>query len=197
MSISLQGSLICEWFVDPDLPEAHALRERYIALNGNISQPIWHGFALPAPEPEQTDVAALAAVTNPHTIYSKKYVIDVKIKCLKPNQSWWYHACAAWNRHATPDGDVYKCSVLRCTSTRSGPRYCLLLIAIDPASSLRMAMIMWLQLNWLSLVLRPRSCLEHLCIILLPCSLVLDHSCRARSWIFMERDSICRLVCLL
>lgn len=30
-SISLQGSLICKWFAEPDLPEAHSLRERYIA----------------------------------------------------------------------------------------------------------------------------------------------------------------------
>ncbi|XP_062183403.1 replication protein A 70 kDa DNA-binding subunit B-like isoform X6 [Phragmites australis] len=129
--LSLQGSTICKWYLNPDLPEAAALHDSY---PHGLRQPIWHGPAPSQIGPIETTVTDLAMLTNPHTIYCNRYIATIKMKNLLRNQSWWYLACRRCNKTIQAHGNRYKCTGIKCPSTDGEPRYRLAVIATDPAT---------------------------------------------------------------
>ncbi|KAG2546392.1 hypothetical protein PVAP13_9KG030199 [Panicum virgatum] len=127
--LTLQGSTLCKWYANPELPEAAALQD---SCAGQLLPPTWFGPTAAQMEPERITMTQLSLFTNPHIIYSNRYIITAKIKHVVPNQSWWYYACDECNKTLQPHGDKYKCTGPKCFGTIGGPRYRLSIIATDP-----------------------------------------------------------------
>ncbi|XP_062220783.1 replication protein A 70 kDa DNA-binding subunit B-like [Phragmites australis] len=127
--LSLQGSTICKWYLNPELPEAVALHDSY---GSTLQQPIWHGPAPSQIGPIETTVTELSTLINPHTIYGNRYIVTVKLKNLVPNQSWWYFACQKCKKTIQAHGNKYKCTGIKCPSTDGEPRYRIAVTAIEP-----------------------------------------------------------------
>ncbi|KAL6902302.1 hypothetical protein ACP4OV_005178 [Aristida adscensionis] len=131
--LSLQGSFNCRWYANPDIPEALALRDGY-GDQGPL--PEWHGYGASRATEIPTTVAELASFTNPHEIFSNRYIVSVKIKGIIRNQSWWYITCDRCRKTYVPYGDTYKCTGPHCTSVVARPRYRLNVTVCDPDASL-------------------------------------------------------------
>ncbi|KAG2577085.1 hypothetical protein PVAP13_6NG080430 [Panicum virgatum] len=127
--LTLQGSSLCKWYANPELPETAALQDSCAA---RLPPPTWFGPSTAQKEPETITLTKLSQFTNPHVIYSNRYIISAKIKHMVPNQPWWYLACDGCNRTLQPHGDSYKCVGPKCSGTTGGPRYRLSIIATDP-----------------------------------------------------------------
>ncbi|KAG2657924.1 hypothetical protein PVAP13_1KG161305 [Panicum virgatum] len=78
--LTLQGSALCKWYANPELLETAALQDSCI---GRLPPPTWFGPTASQMEPERTTLTKLSQFTNPHVIYSNRYI---KIKHMVPNQ---------------------------------------------------------------------------------------------------------------
>ncbi|KAL6897248.1 hypothetical protein ACP4OV_006944 [Aristida adscensionis] len=128
--LALQGSNVCRWYLNPEIPEAVALQQGYAE---QPPEPQWHGPAENKSQNAPTTVMALAKETNPHMIFHNRYTATVKIKTVIKTHSWWYTACDKCKKSAKPQGTGYKCTAYNCDGTSAKPRYCLALLAVDPA----------------------------------------------------------------
>ncbi|CAD6266111.1 unnamed protein product [Miscanthus lutarioriparius] len=105
-NVSLQGSSVCKWYVNPHIPEVAALRDSCI---GRTPTPIWDGPGTSQAATENITVADLSTFDNPHVIYGNRYIVKVKIKNVLTDTSWWYRLsivavdpAASANTDATP-----------------------------------------------------------------------------------------------
>ncbi|CAL4930979.1 unnamed protein product [Urochloa decumbens] len=132
--LSLQGSALCKWYANPELPEVAALRD---SCAGKFTTPTWVGPSAGQAIAERTSVAQLSQITNPHRIFSNRYIIDAKIKNIVPNRPWWYLACELCNTTVQSQGNTYKCASPKCSGTMGAPRYRLAVIVADPTLAIQ------------------------------------------------------------
>lgn len=64
--LTLQGSTLCKWYANPELPEAAALQD---SCAGQLLPPTWFGPTAAQMEPERITMTQLSLFTNPHIIY--------------------------------------------------------------------------------------------------------------------------------
>ncbi|XP_066308314.1 replication protein A 70 kDa DNA-binding subunit D-like [Miscanthus floridulus] len=131
-NVSLQGSSVCKWYVNPHIPEVAALRDSCI---GRTPTPIWDGPGTSQAAPENITVADLSTFDNPHVIYGNRYIVKVKIKNVLTDTSWWYLACQVCNKTLKQESGATRCTGRGCSGTSGGPRYRLSIVAVDPAAS--------------------------------------------------------------
>ena len=114
-----------------------------------IGQPYWVGEQQGS-RPQDTTVADLSGIDNPHEVEAfsyphkefilccphairlhfqkfpfqqgNRYRVIAKIKELVPNEQWSYLACIKCKRTTRPNGDTYKCFDPECTGTSAIPR---------------------------------------------------------------------------
>ncbi|XP_062214571.1 replication factor A protein 1-like [Phragmites australis] len=127
--LKLQGSTTCQWHINPIIPEAIALQNRFKAYSYEVS---WLNAPTTSTETITTSINDLADVTNPHKIYGNTYQVEIVIKALKSNQPWWYLGCTSCHKRVLEDGSGYKCP--KCGAATAEPMYRITMIAIDPAN---------------------------------------------------------------
>ncbi|XP_062216085.1 replication protein A 70 kDa DNA-binding subunit B-like isoform X3 [Phragmites australis] len=127
--LKLQGSTTCQWHINPIIPEAIALQNRFKAFPYEVS---WLNTPNASTQTISTSINDLGDVINPHKIYGNTYQVDVVIKTLKPNQPWWYLGCTSCHKRVLQEGDGYRCP--KCAATTAKPMYRITLVAIDPAN---------------------------------------------------------------
>lgn len=127
--LSLQGSTLCRWYANPEIPEAMTLHSSTV---GRTAAASWYGPTATQATPQRITIQELATFTNPHTIYSNRYIINAKLIALLPHQSWWYLACNKCNRKTELVDGAYKCKTYKCTCNDGSPRYSVAMTAKDP-----------------------------------------------------------------
>ncbi|XP_062206082.1 replication protein A 70 kDa DNA-binding subunit D-like isoform X7 [Phragmites australis] len=127
--LKLQGSTTCQWHINPIIPEAIALQDRFKAFPYEVS---WLNAPTTSTQTISTSINDLANIINPHKIYGNTYQVNVVIKTLKPNQPWWYLGCTSCHKRVLQEGDSYRCP--KCAATTAEPMYRITLVAIDPTN---------------------------------------------------------------
>lgn len=126
--LTLQCSTTGTWYVNPALPETTLLQQSFGTA---IGLPYWVGEQQGS-RPQDTTVADLSGIDNPHEVEGNRYRVIAKIKELVPNEQWSYLACIKCKRTTRPNGDTYKCFDPECTGTSAIPRYKIAFLATDP-----------------------------------------------------------------
>ncbi|KAL6626309.1 hypothetical protein ACP70R_030035 [Stipagrostis hirtigluma subsp. patula] len=127
--LTLQASPACRWYVNPNVPEASALRNSFPAGRTPAQ---WIGGPPVVDVEGPMTIAQLAANKNPHELWGNRYTIVAKVKEIRENEAWWYMSCKLCKKRSDPHGDSYKCTQRGCTCTIALPRYRLTFLATDP-----------------------------------------------------------------
>ncbi|XP_062181791.1 replication protein A 70 kDa DNA-binding subunit C-like [Phragmites australis] len=124
---SLSGNAACRWYINPAVPEAHAVLDR---LRGTF-QPVQHV------SPDE-HTAALQPVTieaqektledmfkiSPYDFPPEGFRCTITVSRVDPFLSWCFPSCNRCSRAALPDSAGYKCPHCKCTGSKFKYRIC-------------------------------------------------------------------------
>ncbi|KAG2640676.1 hypothetical protein PVAP13_2KG114000 [Panicum virgatum] len=126
--LKIQGSMSCQYHINPAIPEAAALINKFTGFPHQVT---WTGAATSSSSDIMTtSVTELAKLTNPHELYGNIYQVNVVLRTISPNQPWWYLGCILCRKRVFPEGETYRCP--KCSGNKAEPMYRIVFIAADP-----------------------------------------------------------------
>ncbi|XP_039800859.1 uncharacterized protein LOC120665331 isoform X7 [Panicum virgatum] len=115
--LKIQGSMSCQYHINPAIPEAAALINKFTGFPHQVT---WTGAATSSSSDIMTtSVTELAKLTNPHELYGNIYQVNVVLRTISPNQPWWYLGCILCRKRVFPEGETYRCP--KCSGNKAEP----------------------------------------------------------------------------
>ncbi|KAG8081933.1 hypothetical protein GUJ93_ZPchr0014g47538 [Zizania palustris] len=127
--LSLFGSSACKWYINPDIPEGIELKNIF-AANYSPLKETESSVRQSGQEDADEKTIKQALEMNPHKFRRSRFLVNVTIRKLCNENSWWYNSCGSCYRTAKPFGHSFKCTGCYKIATPI-PRYKVTLTAGD------------------------------------------------------------------
>uniref|UniRef100_A0A0E0C530 ATP-dependent DNA helicase n=1 Tax=Oryza meridionalis TaxID=40149 RepID=A0A0E0C530_9ORYZ len=133
LGLTVTGSSPCKWYLNLDIPEVLELKESFSANFRPVSWVDNPATGYNQDTAEEKTIQEILTL-NPHKNRSTRFIVNVTVRRICSENSWWYNSCRLCYRTSKPYGSSYKCS--SCSNIGiPDPRYKVVLIAGDASSN--------------------------------------------------------------
>ncbi|XP_040378605.1 replication protein A 70 kDa DNA-binding subunit D-like [Oryza brachyantha] len=109
IGLTITRSAPCKWYINLNVPEVLDLKQSFTT---NFQPIRWTDGAQPGYEqenPQPKTIEEILAI-NPHKNKGARYIVNVTVKTISTDNSWWYNSCDICYRTCKPYGSSYKCT---------------------------------------------------------------------------------------